>query len=88
MKVLKFGAIWCPACLIMKSRWQEIEKELTWLETEYYDIDENADKAKEYNITEPPVFIFLDKNNKEFKRINGEISRKKLIKLLEKNCEK
>ncbi|NCC70988.1 thioredoxin, partial [bacterium] len=37
LKVLKFGAVWCPGCLIMKPRWEEIEKENIWLKTEYYD---------------------------------------------------
>jgi len=25
MKVLKFGAVWCPGCLVMRPRWAEIE---------------------------------------------------------------
>ena len=43
MKVLKFGAVWCLGCLIMKPRWTEIETENTWLETEYYDFDESLE---------------------------------------------
>jgi len=34
MKVLKIGAVWCNGCLVMKPRWEELEKENPWLETE------------------------------------------------------
>ena len=30
MKVLKFGAVWCPGCLVMKPRWKEIETDSTF----------------------------------------------------------
>jgi len=29
--------------LVMRSRWQEIEKELPWLETEMYDYDKDKE---------------------------------------------
>ncbi|MBN1374248.1 thioredoxin family protein [Candidatus Dojkabacteria bacterium] len=82
MKVLKFGAIWCSGCLIMKPIWQQIESELKWLKTEYYDVDENADLVKKYDITEFPCFIFLDKNGTEIHREYGEIEKKNLIKII------
>lgn len=41
MKVLKIGAVWCNGCLVMRPRWQEIEKENPWLKTEYFDFDED-----------------------------------------------
>ena len=85
MKVLKFGAVWCPTCLVMKPRWTNIEKELPWLETEFFDIDENPEVAEKHQATEPPVFIFLNKDGNEFDRMTGDISRKKLIKFLETN---
>ena len=90
MKVLKFGAVWCPGCLVMKPRWQEIEQDLPWLKTEYYDIDKNKDMAKKYNIESGtiPTFIFLDKNGNEFKRMHGEIDKDKLINFIKKNKDK
>jgi len=89
MKVLKFGAVWCPGCIIMRPRWQKIEQELTWLETEYYDYDQNKEMVNRYNIgRDIPVFVFLDREGIEFKRMNGEIDRKDLIKFLEENKDK
>lgn len=82
MKVLKFGAIWCNACLIMKPRWAQLEKEYDWLETEYYDADERQDLIDQYSISEIPCFIFLDEAGQEIKRLSGEISKEKLVKTI------
>ncbi len=89
MKVLKFGAVWCPGCLIMKPRWDEIEKENTWVNTEYYDFDENKDAVSKYNINDKlPTFVFLDKSNNEFLRLNGEIGKDKLVEIINSNRDK
>lgn len=89
MKVLKFGAVWCPGCIIMKPRWQKIEKELPWLQTEYYDYDQDKEMVKKYNIgRDIPIFVFLDKEGNEFARKKGEIDKKDLIKFLEENKTK
>jgi thiol-disulfide isomerase/thioredoxin len=89
MKVLKIGATWCPGCLIMKPRWQKIEEENNWIESEYYDYDENKEIMEKYNIDEVlPVFIFLDKNGKEFLRLKGEVSEQEFVKILNENRDK
>jgi len=89
MKVLKFGAVWCPGCLVMKPRWKEIEEENSWLKNEYYDFDENKDMVKKYKIDDIlPIFVFLDKNGKEFLRLRGEVEKKELIEILNKNKDK
>ncbi len=89
MKVLKFGAVWCPGCLVMKPRWQEIEKENPWLKTEYYDFDVNKELVEKYQIDQNlPVFVFLDNQDNEFLRLNGEIDKKELLSLIETNKNK
>lgn len=86
MKVLKFGAVWCAGCLVMKPRWAEIEKEYPWLETEYFDYDESKDVAKRYCIdANLPVFIFFDKEGKEFLRLQGEIEKNEIIRIITEN---
>lgn len=84
MKVLKFGAIWCSGCLVMKPRWKEIENELPWLKTEYYDADEKVELTEKYNINSYPCFIFLNKKGEEIYRDYGEIEKKKLMEIIEK----
>ncbi|PIR07150.1 MAG: hypothetical protein COV55_01825 [Candidatus Komeilibacteria bacterium CG11_big_fil_rev_8_21_14_0_20_36_20] len=89
MKVLKFGAVWCPGCLVMKPRWVEIEKEHPWLETKYYDYDQDSEKIKEYKIGDKlPVFIFLDKQAQELLRLVGEVSKKELTKIIKESKDK
>lgn len=82
MKVLKFGALWCSGCLVMKPRWAEIEQELHWLTTEYHDVDEDKDLAAHYRIEDYPCFIFIDKKGNEIHREYGEVEKKKLIELV------
>jgi len=89
MKILKFGAVWCPGCLIMKPRWKEIEAENVWLQTEYYDFDNDKEAVNKYNITNTlPAFIFLDKEDNEILRLNGEIDKNELVNLINQNRDK
>jgi thioredoxin 1 len=82
MKVLKFGAIWCSGCLVMKPIWAEIEKELPSLDTEYYDVDQEKEISKKYDIVDLPTFIFLDKEGNEIHREIGEIGKETLIEII------
>jgi thiol-disulfide isomerase/thioredoxin len=89
MKVLKFGAIWCPGCLIMKPRWKEIETENSWLKTEYYEYDDNKEMVEKYKIDKIlPTFVFLNKNGNEFLRLNGEIEKDKLLEIINQNKDR
>ena len=84
MKILKFGAIWCPGCLVMSKIWSEIVSEYE-LEIEDYDIDLNEKESVQYNINDTlPVYVFLNKNNVELERLIGEQSKEKLINVIEK----
>lgn len=89
MKVLKFGAVWCPGCIIMKPRWAEIEKENSWLEAEFYDFDQDKEMIEKHKINdELPTFVFLDKGGDEITRISGEPSKKKLEEMIAENRDK
>lgn len=84
MKVLKFGAVWCNGCLVMRPRWAEIEKENSWLTTEYYDFDKDKEMVEKYKVDSGilPTFIFLDNADKELKRLSGEIDKSELLKVI------
>jgi len=90
MKVLKFGAVWCSGCLVMKPRWQEVEDENLWLKTEFFDYDKDKKTVRQYGVDggKLPVFVFLDKKGIELERRNGEISKKEILKLIEKYKDK
>lgn len=75
MKVLKFNAIWCSACLVMKKTYQKIFEEYKQFEIVNYDYDMDEEMVEKYNIgTTIPVLIFLDDEDKEIMRIVGEKS--------------
>ena len=89
MKVLKFGAVWCSGCLVMRPRWQEIEKEIPELKTAYYDFDKDKEMVVKYQIDEKlPAFVFLDNHDKEFLRLTGEVDKDKLVKIVKENIDK
>lgn len=89
MKVLKFGAVWCSGCLVMKPRWAEIEKENPWLQTEMYDYDNNKEMVEKHKIDENlPTFVFLDKDENEFLRLKGEVAKGKLVEIILENRDK
>ena len=90
MKVIKIGAIWCNGCLVMRPRWEEIEKENPNLKTEYIDFDNDKDTVNKYKITSGvlPVFIFEDNQGNEFLRLSGEIEKEKLLQIIKENQDK
>lgn len=89
MKLLKFGAVWCSGCLVMKPRLKEIESEMPELETEYHDFDNDKEMVEKYNIDHTlPVFVFLDKNENEILRLTGEVDKDKLIQVINENIDK
>lgn len=89
MKVLKFGATWCAGCIIMKPRWQEIEQENPWLETQYFDFDTDKEAIEKHEINDIlPVFVFLNKEGKEILRLQGEVDKSKLIEVINENKDK
>jgi thiol-disulfide isomerase/thioredoxin len=89
MKILKFGAVWCSGCLVMKPRWKKIEENNPWLKTEYYDFDNEEKMVKKYKIDENlTTFVFLDNNGSEIHRMSGEFSEKELLDIINKYKEK
>lgn len=83
MKLIKIGAVWCPACLIMSSRINKITEKYK-IELVNYDYDIDSEIVEKYNIGEIlPVLILTDDDNNEIKRIIGEQSIKKLEEFIE-----
>lgn len=85
MKILKFSAIWCSGCIIMKKIMKEIEQEYPNIAIESYDYDMDEDMVEKYNIGEIiPVLVFLDENENEIGRLIGEKTKKEIIKEIER----
>ena len=72
IKIIIVSAVWCPACLIMHPRYEEIKKMFPNFEYVDYDYDLDEEVVEQYNIgTTLPVLVILD-NGKEINRIVGE----------------
>lgn len=83
MKIERITAIWCPSCLLMKSRWENIEKEFSEIEFIDYDYDFDEDIVNSRNVGKILPVCILYKNDQEISRIVGEKTEKELRELLE-----
>ena len=85
MKIIKIGAVWCPACLLMHKVWSKLKEEFPDLEIINYDIDMDEGIETKYNVGKTlPVIIFLTEKDAELDRLVGEKSYDEIkAKLLE-----
>lgn len=71
MKIIKIGAMWCPACLITNKHLDKIKEEYN-IEIESLDYDFDEDEVSKYNVGETlPVLVFIE-NDIEVDRLIGE----------------
>ena len=86
MKIIKIGAMWCPACLIMNKRLKEIEINYD-IEIINYDYDLDEDIVNQYNVGEVlPELIFVDEKEEEIKRLIGEQTINDIVSIIESSC--
>ena len=82
IKIVRISAVWCPSCLIMHSRYEEIKKLFPKFEYIDYDFDLDEDIIEKYNVgTTLPVLIIFD-NDKEVNRIIGEKTVEQISQVL------
>jgi len=73
MKVVMISATWCPACLIVHKRLRELKELTARFSLEILDLDFDEEKVAPYTVGKTlPVFIVLDEEGKEIRRIVGE----------------
>ena len=83
MKILKFSAVWCPGCLVMKKVWKEVICEIPNIEVHDYDYDMDEDEVTKYNVGEKlPVVIMIDEAGNEIKRLIGEKKKEEIINFI------
>lgn len=81
MKIIKIGALWCPACLITNNALDKINKNYD-VEIVSLDYDFNEEEVSKYNVGETlPELIFI-KDDKEVKRLIGEKNYKDIEEVL------
>lgn len=81
MKIIKIGAMWCPACLITNNALDKIQKNYNII-VESLDYDFDEEEVKKYNVGDIlPELIFI-KDNKEVDRLIGEKNYNEIEKVL------
>ena len=84
MRVVKFNAIWCSGCIVMKNAMKDVEKMYPDFTYESYDYDMDTDMVSKYNVGDIlPVLIFF-KDDNEVSRLIGEKTKKEIIKEIER----
>lgn len=84
MKVLKFNAIWCSGCLVMKPIIKEIKELYPDIDFVDYDYDMDEEMVNKWDVgTIIPVLIFLDNQDNEITRLRGEKTKKEIIDVIE-----
>lgn len=80
MKIIKIGALWCPACLITNKALDKFISENNDVELINLDYDFDEEIVKKYNVgTTLPVLIF-EENNRELFRLTGEKNYDEIMK--------
>ena len=81
MKIIKFSALWCAPCKVLKTMLNGFDS----CPIEDIDIDQNPEKALEYNVRSVPTLILLDSQNNELWRHSGVIDRIMLENVIKKH---
>lgn len=82
MKIIKIGAMWCPACIIMNKFWNRVKESFSDIEFIDYDLDMDEEEVNNYNPGNVLPVIIFQKDNLEVKRIVGEISYDKVCEVI------
>lgn len=84
MQIIKFNAVWCPGCLVMRPVWKKVLEAFPNFKITEYDYDVDEDEVLKYQVGDKlPVAIMLDDDGKEVKRLVGEKSMEELIRFIE-----
>ena len=81
MKIIKIGAIWCPACIITGNALKRLQKEYDF---ELVELDADMDDISEYHPDDILPILIIMKDDKEIDRLNGEKSYKQIEEVLKK----
>lgn len=84
MKIIRFTALWCADCIVMRPRWEEAFGKASEIEIQDYDFDDHEEEAKKFGITRVPQLLILDNDGNEQERLTGMQDMETLEALIKK----
>lgn len=78
MNLLKFEAEWCSSCKAQ----DKILNDFKDIPIVHYDVEEDLDKANEYNIRSLPTMVLIDDNGEEITRFIGTTTLDKIKEVI------
>lgn len=88
MRIIKFTALWCADCIVMRSYWREISEKYPDLVIEEFDFDDNPEIAAEHSVKKVPHIIIFSESGQELHRLEGMQNKNDLMKLIEGYLDK
>lgn len=85
MKIIKIGAMWCPACIIMNKFWNKVKEEFKNIEFIDYDLDMDEEKIESYQVGNVLPVIIAINNGIEKSRLIGEKKEEEVLEFIRKN---
>lgn len=85
MKIIKIGAMWCPACIIMNKFWNKVKEEFKNIEFIDYDLDMDEEKIESYQVGNVLPVIIAINNGIEKSRLTGEKKEEEVLEFIRKN---
>jgi len=81
IKILDFGADWCPSCKVLKPVVEEFASENDNVEVEFINVDQDAASAAKYKVRSLPTLIFLSEDE-EVHRSLGAKTKSELAEIV------
>lgn len=87
LKLIDFYADWCGPCKIMKPIFNDVEPEFEGeIEFAEVDVEENNEKAQEFNVMSIPTFVIME-GDKEIDRRMRAMPKEALVDWLNSHLE-
>lgn len=83
MRMIRFTALWCPSCLLMRPRYDKVFASRPAIPTVSYDYDECPAEVARWGIGPILPVLILEEDGKEIARLTGEKSPKELARWAE-----
>jgi thiol-disulfide isomerase/thioredoxin len=79
MRIVKFTALWCADCIVMRPSWDEVKNIFPDIILEEYDFDDHAEAVASFQVKKVPYTIIYDEQGVELFNFEGMMTKQELI---------